>query len=664
MRIDPAVGDRDGTGAPPVQSFDWSGTTSSWNNPSVWKEVRLVDPPPPVSAYDIVKVGSSVITIDGSTADWAGVSAISMADDPGRGGAANTAKVKLAWTDTHLYAMYDVTDTELLAVQTARDHDEIYKDDEVELYLDPQGDGASATSMSSTDYQLLANIRDAVGDNRGTGSPSKDASFNAASFAAKTASNGTVNGGGADVGYAIELRISWADLGIAPAAGHFMRLDAAVGDRDGSGPPPVESFDWAAAPGTYNNPSIWKYVKLVVDATAPAAPTNPVLNAVSSSQIDVSWTASSSADAAKYNIYRGTTGTPALVTTVTGSPYQDTELTAGTSYTYQVSAVDAAGNESPKTAPASATTQSTSATGRPFGPFGLMGDAAPVGASAFTLSHDFTSWSNQGGTRPHILTLIANARARGIKLVTAMTGSHSPYITDGKFDMEKFKHGNPSVPGSGMDGYRNSVIQDSVAQAVADGVLLGNVIMDEPEHDSWGKTASGEDFMTKAMLDEMARYVKAIFPTLPVGVDFGPTRAHWRPNETFSDVDFVNHQYNWWVTQGNVVQFRDSALVWDARDGVRTLLGINVLNGGIQAARDGQWNCSTTTTGGRGTSDPNCRVTAAQLRDWGILFGRASNAVKLWKYDRDMMGQTAYQNAARDVRDDLATQPAKSWLRP
>ncbi|MGH7511416.1 MAG: sugar-binding protein, partial [Gemmatimonadales bacterium] len=96
-----------------------------------------------VSAYDIHKVGASAITIDGNLNDWAGISPITMADDPanGRGAANNSASVKLAWDATYLYAAYDVSDTELLAVQTAHDNADIYKDDAVELYIDPQGDG-------------------------------------------------------------------------------------------------------------------------------------------------------------------------------------------------------------------------------------------------------------------------------------------------------------------------------------------------------------------------------------------------------------------------------------------------------------------------------------------------------------------------------------------
>ena len=112
------------------------------------------------SAYDIVKVSS--MTIDGDLADWANITAITMADTSERsgGGLDNTARVKLGWDNTYLYAAYDVTDTELLAVQTTRDHGNLYKDDAVELYIDPQGDGAAATSMTPRTTRSRQRARD------------------------------------------------------------------------------------------------------------------------------------------------------------------------------------------------------------------------------------------------------------------------------------------------------------------------------------------------------------------------------------------------------------------------------------------------------------------------------------------------------------------------
>ena len=75
---------------------------------------------------------------------------------------------------------------------------------------------------------------------------------------------------------------------------------------------------------------------------------------VSSSQIDLTWTASTdSAGVTGYKIFRG--GSQAG--TAAGTSYKDTGLSADTTYMYSVSACDAAGNQSAQSTPVSATTE-------------------------------------------------------------------------------------------------------------------------------------------------------------------------------------------------------------------------------------------------------------------------------------------------------------------
>ena len=52
----------------------------------------------------------------------------------------------------------------------------------------------------------------------------------------------------------------------------------------------------------------------------------------------------------------GSSATAQFLTTSAVTPWEDTGLTAGTTYSYRLSAIDAAGNESAQTAPAVATT--------------------------------------------------------------------------------------------------------------------------------------------------------------------------------------------------------------------------------------------------------------------------------------------------------------------
>jgi len=91
----------------------------------------------------------------------------------------------------------------------------------------------------------------------------------------------------------------------------------------------------------------------VPDLTPPSGPTNLSASAVSSSQIKLSWTASTdNVGVAGYTIYRG----GAQVGTTALTSYSDTSLSPSTTYTYTVAAYDAAGNVSALSASASAAT--------------------------------------------------------------------------------------------------------------------------------------------------------------------------------------------------------------------------------------------------------------------------------------------------------------------
>ncbi len=81
----------------------------------------------------------------------------------------------------------------------------------------------------------------------------------------------------------------------------------------------------------------------ITDTQAPSAPTNLTASSVGETTLSLSWTASTdNVGVTGYDVYQGST----LLTTVTGTSYNVTRLTANTSYTFTVKAKDAAGNES------------------------------------------------------------------------------------------------------------------------------------------------------------------------------------------------------------------------------------------------------------------------------------------------------------------------------
>jgi len=94
------------------------------------------------------------------------------------------------------------------------------------------------------------------------------------------------------------------------------------------------------------------------DTTPPSIPTGLSATAISSSQINLSWSASSDANGvAGYKIFRD----GAQIGTSNSTAYSDTGLAASTAHSYTVSAYDAANNPSNQSSSASATTLASGA---------------------------------------------------------------------------------------------------------------------------------------------------------------------------------------------------------------------------------------------------------------------------------------------------------------
>src|SRR5204863_9851656 len=92
------------------------------------------------------------------------------------------------------------------------------------------------------------------------------------------------------------------------------------------------------------------------DAKGPSTPTGLSATGVTTRQIDVDWTASTdNAGVTHYLVFRDGDPAPVAVVGGTSTTLADTGLPAGSHHTYRVQAIDAAGNPSEKSEPATAT---------------------------------------------------------------------------------------------------------------------------------------------------------------------------------------------------------------------------------------------------------------------------------------------------------------------
>ncbi|MEU4351590.1 glycosyl hydrolase family 18 protein [Streptomyces sp. NPDC023838] len=85
----------------------------------------------------------------------------------------------------------------------------------------------------------------------------------------------------------------------------------------------------------------------------PSAPGTPTASGVTNTSVSLSWSAATDDKGVKnYDVYRGS----AKIATVTGTTYTDSGLTAGTTYTYSVTARDTADQTGPSSGSATVTT--------------------------------------------------------------------------------------------------------------------------------------------------------------------------------------------------------------------------------------------------------------------------------------------------------------------
>ena len=93
------------------------------------------------------------------------------------------------------------------------------------------------------------------------------------------------------------------------------------------------------------------------DTEAPSIPSDVSATTLAFNQVEVSWTASSdNVGVRSYRIYRADLVTPVATVLGNRTSYVDAGLTADTTYVYTVTAVDAAGNDSDESSPATTTT--------------------------------------------------------------------------------------------------------------------------------------------------------------------------------------------------------------------------------------------------------------------------------------------------------------------
>ena len=184
----------------------------------------------------------------------------------------------------------------------------------------------------------------------------------------------------------------------------------------------------------------------VDDTEDPTQPGDPTATATGSTSIHVSWAASTdNVGVDHYAIYRDGASTPTATSPT--NAFDDTGLTPSTLYSYRVSAVDAAGNESTLTPSASATTTS--------GPATIFSDGFESGnLSAWTSVNGLTAQQTQvfSGSWGALGTSTANGGRSAYKTLSprlndVWVSAEVKIVSQGanNLDLIKLKNGSASL---------------------------------------------------------------------------------------------------------------------------------------------------------------------------------------------------------------------------
>ncbi len=165
---------------------------------------------------------------------------------------------------------------------------------------------------------------------------------------------------------------------------------------------------------------------ITVQSIPPSIPQNLSANPVSPSEIDLSWTASTSTiPIAGYDLYQNGT----KIASTSNTSYANTGLNQATTYTYTVDAFDAAGNVSPQSSSTSATTE-TEQSGGGGGGGGGGGD----GGGYYYEPPATTTASSTPGTASEsslLATLLAELEGLIKQLNTELVASFTRNLTIG-----------------------------------------------------------------------------------------------------------------------------------------------------------------------------------------------------------------------------------------
>jgi fibronectin type 3 domain-containing protein len=306
---------------------------------------------------------------------------------------------------------------------------------------------ADTTVVASTTYSYTVDAFDAAGNHSARSAPASATTPGTPDTQAPTVPAGVTARVGTTVG---EVDVAWnaATDNVGVTGYTIYRDGTALGTVSGSTVTyadhstaglstysyTVDAFDAAVnhsaqSPGASVTTPDW---------TPPTVPAGLTATLISNDEIDLSWNASTdNVGVTGYTVYRN----GAAIATTAGLSYANTGLGHGFAYTYTVDAIDAAGNHSALSAPASATTLDDFPPTTP-GTFAAAGTSPTAVAVSWSASTDNVAVTGYGVYRDSTLLITLGASALSYTDTVAAGSTHS-YTVDA-FDAAGNHSGRPT----------------------------------------------------------------------------------------------------------------------------------------------------------------------------------------------------------------------------
>jgi hypothetical protein len=226
--------------------------------------------------------------------------------------------------------------------------------------------------------------------------------------------------------------------------------------------------------------------------------------------------------------------------------------------------------------------------------------------------------AHENASPNQLLSVLQQVKSRGGKVILALSGSPKYYLDGKYFSYNKWKER--------VNRYRNV----NFRSYIDDGTVIGHYLIDEPNDPAnWGGRP-----VSSATVEEMAKYSKSLWPTMPTIVRAEP--RHMGDNHRYLDAAWAQYLSR----RGNVNEYIRDVVEDAQRKGLQLVVGLNVLKGG---------------------SPNGTAMTGSEVESWGgaLLSSSYPCAFINWKYTDGYMSSSSVRSAMSALRRKAESRSTK-----